>query len=1095
MKLLKLLFLLVLAVPCMAQDLRPSAYIGRNGIITVRGGKVLGSSGGVTNISGVDIQLSPSSTTYIYLDLSGTPVVASNTTGFPAGSFFPICIAVTDINNVITSFTDSRPDYFMAGGNGAQSPVASPNPFNFDVNMAFKGPNPYVDATRYGVRALASLTGTPAVNGITATTTGGSPTVTVSTATCNAQTGSVCFVNGDGVVLVNAGNSHSMTTPGAPTVTPFNSRFGTGTGDGVAAPAGATTYNYKVFVFDLMHGTTVASAAGSTTTGPATLGEGTYTITGATKSNDTITFTGATQPAVSAGAFAIVDSPTQSGDNCYLGYWKIATVTGTGFTSTGVGIDTRNGLPANCLATSNGGFTAHFFTYNKVTWSAVTGAQGYGICSDRASPGTYHLLGMSLLPVNPANATFTYGTLEFDDFGATMLPNVVGPWEFSDANCTAGSPTNDDWVTTIASGAGTTTLTMAGNAPNSNGGGQPIRFDNSANYLTAANANQNKPILLPFDAAGGQYVFNSPLNISSINNVMLAPQGFTTNASIFFNVNSKLICDWQPSTGNAVQFASISGPTIFTYGYAGIFVTSGLSFYSSGCTFSGPDNANAVLLQDSGGGNLGSTYVNEQFLSGSTNNDYLGKSVVLRGASGASGVASFNGKINLKGGSQTMGGHQATPGLFCYDCGKLHIAELMGSGRGIGVMSDPSGMTVNIEHGDWQGGSTPLLLEGGSAASGNAVASISLGTRAPILLDTMSQPCLSYIPSVGTNSIFLNSSGSCSPVGTGPLRLTGARIQGNGLSIVPDSQQGQNRDYQGLASGTACDGVFVSGGANCASYPQVQTGASVSVEPSYPVFIKNATQMALPTCSVSVGGSVSIGSHTYKVAPVWWNKGVDLPSLASTVCTTTSGNQTVQINWAAIPGNPAGYDVYEDGLQRGNSGGWPNCGTSPMFGPSTLTITVTADINCGIGVAAIPSGGPSMLMPGTQGIVAPVVQAPNVVSNGGACTNAELALSAGWQSTGSATVTAAAGLNQTCSWTITTGTTTAANPTITDTLINPLPNANIVCEMNIHGGTHTAAAGEGFQQTTLSATAPVFTFNGTPTAGGTTYFITRRCGP
>ena len=118
-----------------------------------------------------------------------------------------------------------------------------------------------------------------------------------------------------------------------------------------------------------------------------------------------------------------------------------------------------------------------------------------------------------------------------------------------------------------------------------------------------------------------------------------------------------------------------------------------------------------------------------------------------------------------------------------------------------------------------------------------------------------------------------------------------------------------------------------------------------------------------------------------------------------------------------------------------------------------------------------------------------------IADQGTPCTNGELALSAGWQSTGSATVTAVSGNGQTCSWTITTGTTTAANPTITDTLTNALPAATTVCEMNIHGGTHTAAAGEGFQQTTLSATAPIFTFNGTPTAGGTTYFITRRCGP
>ena len=111
------------------------------------------------------------------------------------------------------------------------------------------------------------------------------------------------------------------------------------------------------------------------------------------------------------------------------------------------------------------------------------------------------------------------------------------------------------------------------------------------------------------------------------------------------------------------------------------------------------------------------------------------------------------------------------------------------------------------------------------------------------------------------------------------------------------------------------------------------------------------------------------------------------------------------------------------------------------------------------------------------------------------CTNGELTLSAGWQSTGTATATAVQGNGQVCSWTITTGTTTAANPTITDTLTNPLPDATTQCWMKIDGGTHTAVAGEAFHQTTYSATAPVFTSNFTPTANGFTYFVTRGCGP
>jgi hypothetical protein len=121
-----------------------------------------------------------------------------------------------------------------------------------------------------------------------------------------------------------------------------------------------------------------------------------------------------------------------------------------------------------------------------------------------------------------------------------------------------------------------------------------------------------------------------------------------------------------------------------------------------------------------------------------------------------------------------------------------------------------------------------------------------------------------------------------------------------------------------------------------------------------------------------------------------------------------------------------------------------------------------------------------------------------LANQGTACTNGELALSAGWQVTGSASVTAVAGAGQTCSWTITTGTTTSANPTITDTLTNS-GNASTQCWMTVNGGTHTPTVGAGtsdtFRQTTFSATAPVFTYNETPTAGGTTYFVTRGCGP
>lgn len=168
-----------------------------------------------------------------------------------------------------------------------------------------------------------------------------------------------------------------------------------------------------------------------------------------------------------------------------------------------------------------------------------------------------------------------------------------------------------------------------------------------------------------------------------------------------------------------------------------------------------------------------------------------------------------------------------------------------------------------------------------------------------------------------------------------------------------------------------------------------------------------------------------------------------------------------------------------------------NNGFSYTFLTLNGTNFATNVIDVGSVQNVVSSGGTYLSVSGTTSVTG----SPTSIS---VCTNGELALSANWAATGSATVTGVSGTGQTCSWTITTGTTTGANPTVTDTLTNVLPSASIRCWMFIEYGpasTHTAAAGEGFAQTTLSATAPIFTFNGTPTAAGKTYLVVRTCGP
>lgn len=89
---------------------------------------------------------------------------------------------------------------------------------NIDRDAHFKGPNPGVDITRYGARAVAT-NAAPAVPGITANINSSSNLATIS----NAST----FLNGDGVTIFGAGASCSLSTPTGVTVTPSLAAAGT----------------------------------------------------------------------------------------------------------------------------------------------------------------------------------------------------------------------------------------------------------------------------------------------------------------------------------------------------------------------------------------------------------------------------------------------------------------------------------------------------------------------------------------------------------------------------------------------------------------------------------------------------------------------------------------------------------------------------------------------------------------------------------------------------------------------------------------------------------------------------------------------------
>lgn len=880
---------------------------------------------------------------YSFYAPPGTYWVTVTGTGIQSQAF-PLSIGGTGLVNAGAQY--SLGQYSLPGTQATIGPT-NISTDSTGSNLFIKGPAPWTDATSYGVRALAATNAIPAVAGITASITGGTNTATISTNTCALQTGGFCFEKGDGVDIYNAGAANGMTTPGAPTVAYDDASGPTGTGAGVAAPAGSTTFNYKILACDIGGGCTVVSTAGTTTTGNA-LGAHSFAITGMTRSNGTITFTVGSQPPISAGTVVHVDGCSGADNaNGFCGWFKVATVTGTGFTAT-TGLDTRNGA----ATTSAGGGTVNYWTMNHVTWSAVTGAFRYVIQSDRQTPGTFVNIGMSW-PVDPQNAGFTDGTLWFDDFGQTMMANsaLSIPWYVP----TNGTATNDLLRTTITAISGTT-LTLAANAGNSVTA-QTILFDDEPTAVAATTAAGTNPVLFP--SVGGTYLFNSTTSISRAS--WMFSQGVQFNdtlAGSTVKLTSPIT-----SAQSTSQFQGLPEPQISALGNPGIFIENaqyggqidGLAVYSG-------SNAIAVM-QDGGGGSAGFVYNNVQFIGASSNSDYMSMGFVCRGALGAACMARFSGTTQLEAGSQAMTDQSFTPAGYLDDFDSISFEQIMGNARTLAINADgASTSSLSIDQYHWQGPTEPIITDNSGT---NYIASITLGIKGSSIIDTGSNAAIFQDSS---STLYVDcGKGGCGTPASAVVAFTGLPV----TSIRSYSQvTGQNINTLAFNYGLANDGTLNPIGGLPIGYSNLSVRGGIQVNNSYPIFI-NGAALAAPTCSVSAGGTVPVGTYTFIYLPVWWNGAEGVQSPPSASCSTTSGNQTITITRGSIPGNPMEWDLY---VSNGAGYSVSNTFANPYsMATSSVTWSSHSFFNGGDNPATIPAGGPTMLMPGTQGVVAPTL--------------------------------------------------------------------------------------------------------------------------
>ena len=232
-------------------------------------------------------------------------------------------------------------------------------------------------------------------------------------------------------------------------------------------------------------------------------------------------------------------------------------------------------------------------------------------------------------------------------------------------------------ITTIVSGAGTTSLTLANNAVNSVSS-STILFDDGATLSAAAtvagslNANSGT-LYLPWNRLA--YVINSPVTL---------PNGLSMLQGADVVLNETMITSgvtwagtYRPQ-GSQASFGFARTQNIYVNkAYPGIYSTTDM--YFSYTTLSG-GNSNALMLQD--GGNIPtSTFDEVQFTIGGT--DHMSMGLVLRNGHIESSSQMFFRYVLFTGPQNTPYTSDCTPAFYADNFGGVTFDHIMFSGKGI----------------------------------------------------------------------------------------------------------------------------------------------------------------------------------------------------------------------------------------------------------------------------------------------------------------------------------------------------------------------------------------------------------------------------
>ena len=352
-------------------------------------------------------------------------------------------------------------------GSGAQTNVQ--NTFtaqqNFDANFEAKGPNPYFSLARYG--GYGSLSNPPP------STTGSINSSSTTLMLASAQD----FANGQGIVVYKAGAATTLTTPGQATVTPTYLLNGT------------STYTYQLVAEDRQGGLTAAGTTGQTTTGASTLGANNITFSSCVRTNGVATYTSSVAHNLQAGAQVNISGFSGGVFDFCNGVKTIASTTSTTFTTSDGQLPNETNTTGSPVVTV---FACNTLTFASGGFSG-TNAIRYWIYRNGALAGV-------AVGIDPW----------FQDCGS----NVSNAPSYVPAT-PSGSAQPGYLVSTIVSGGGTTSLTLA-NAAGSTVSSATVLHDNSLNLKAAIQAAYNVGGGAVYISNGAFYVpFNAAMDLTN----------------------------------------------------------------------------------------------------------------------------------------------------------------------------------------------------------------------------------------------------------------------------------------------------------------------------------------------------------------------------------------------------------------------------------------------------------------------------------------------------------------------------------------------------------------------------------------------------